>query len=145
MLVEGKLEKLAAAGGAINVLVDKVGSIDAPDRVAGRDQGLLDARRAGSAWAGRAKRPLPGTGNGQGAGAAADGVVEDFRAVAPPVMSFASRAAAVTPRWPRPRRSEARRDKVREHRMVIVVVLVIVLIFVPLLLWGLSSPSGQSA
>src|SRR6202042_3241587 len=33
MLGEGKLERFAAAGGAINVLVDRVSSIDAPDRV----------------------------------------------------------------------------------------------------------------
>ncbi len=32
MLVEGKLERFAAAGGATNVLVEHVGSIDAPDR-----------------------------------------------------------------------------------------------------------------
>ncbi len=32
MLVEGRLERFAAAGGATNVLVDTVGSINAPDR-----------------------------------------------------------------------------------------------------------------
>ena len=54
MLVEGKLERFAAAGGAINVLVDQVGSIDRARPAARRDQGLLDARRAGPARAGRA-------------------------------------------------------------------------------------------
>jgi error-prone DNA polymerase len=89
MLVEGKLEKLPAAGGAINVLVDTVGSIDAPDRVLAeiKDFSMLDEQvRRGLAE----QKAAAGTWNGQGVGAAADGVVEDFRAVAPPVMSFAS-------------------------------------------------------
>jgi len=72
MLVEGKLEKLRAAGGAINVLVDRIGSIDAPDRVLAeiKDFSMLDeqVRR------GREEQRA----------------AEDFRAVAPPVMSFAS-------------------------------------------------------
>ena len=44
MLVEGKLERFAAAGGAINVLVDKVGSIAAPDRLLAevKDFSMLD-------------------------------------------------------------------------------------------------------
>ncbi len=70
ILVEGKLERFAAAGGAINVLVDRVGPIDAPDRILAevKDFSMLDeqVRR------GRAEQ------------------AEDFRAVAPPVMSFAS-------------------------------------------------------
>jgi error-prone DNA polymerase len=86
MLVEGKLEKLPAAGGAINVLVDTVGSIDAPDRVLAeiKDFSMLDeqVRR------GLAEQKAAAAGAGEGS--AADGVVEDFRAVAPPVMSFAS-------------------------------------------------------
>jgi error-prone DNA polymerase len=72
MLVEGKLEKFAAAGGAINVLVDRVGSIAAPDRVLAevKDFSMLDeAVRRGRAEQAQA---------------------EDFRAVAPPVMSFAA-------------------------------------------------------
>ncbi|MFZ0388724.1 MAG: DNA polymerase III subunit alpha [Solirubrobacteraceae bacterium] len=89
MLVEGKLEKLPAAGGAINVLVDKVGSIDAPDRVLAeiKDFSMLDEQvRRGLAE----QKAAAGAGTGQGEGTATDGVVEDFRAVAPPVMSFAS-------------------------------------------------------
>jgi error-prone DNA polymerase len=89
MLVEGKLEKLAAAGGAINVLVDTVGSIDAPDRVLAeiKDFSMLDEQvRRGLAE----QKAAAGGGTGQGDGGAADGIVEDFRAVAPPVMSFAS-------------------------------------------------------
>ena len=44
MLIEGKLEKLPAAGGAINVLVDKVGSISAPDQILAevKDFSMLD-------------------------------------------------------------------------------------------------------
>jgi error-prone DNA polymerase len=89
MLVEGKLEKLPAAGGAINVLVDRIGSIDAPDRVLAeiKDFSMLDEQvRRGLAE----QKAAAGAGTRQGEEAAADGVVEDFRAVAPPVMSFAS-------------------------------------------------------
>jgi error-prone DNA polymerase len=77
MLVEGKLERLAAAGGAINVLVHRVGSIDAPDQLVAeiKDFSMLDEQvRRGLA----AQK------------VAAGGEAEDFRAVAPPVMSFAS-------------------------------------------------------
>ncbi len=91
MLVSGKLEKLAAAGGAINVLVDWVGSIDAPDQIVAeiKDFSMLDEQvRRGlaeqkAAAAGRAGLVQAGaTGSG--------GEAEDFRAVAPPIMSFAS-------------------------------------------------------
>ena len=96
MLVSGKLEKLAAAGGAINILVDWVGSIDAPDQIVAeiKDFSMLDEQvRRGlaeqkAAAAGRAGLALPG---GTGAGkTGAGGEAEDFRAVAPPIMSFAS-------------------------------------------------------
>jgi error-prone DNA polymerase len=83
MLAEGKLEKLAAAGGAINILVDKVGSIDAPDQIVAeiKDFSMLDEQvRLGLAeQKARAARD-----------ADARSEAEDFRAVAPPVMSFAS-------------------------------------------------------
>jgi error-prone DNA polymerase len=77
MLAEGKLERLAAAGGGISVLVDRVGSIDAPDRLVAeiKDFSMLDERvRRGLAE----QKAQSGT------------EAEDFRAVAPPVMSFAS-------------------------------------------------------
>jgi error-prone DNA polymerase len=77
LLVEGRLERFAAAGGAINVLVDKVGSVAAPDRLVAqvKDFSMLDEQvRIGLAE--------------QEAEAAAE--ADDFRAVAPPVMSFAS-------------------------------------------------------
>ena len=78
MLVEGKLERFAAAGGAINVLVDKIGSISAPDRLVAeiKDFSMLDEQ----VRLARAAEQAPD---------AAD-EADDFRAVAPPVMSFAS-------------------------------------------------------
>ncbi|MGB0094012.1 MAG: error-prone DNA polymerase [Solirubrobacteraceae bacterium] len=79
MIAEGKLERFAAAGGAISVLVDRVGGIAAPDQIAAevKDFSMLDeqVRR------GRAE---------QQAGRDGENEAEDFRAVAPPVMSFAS-------------------------------------------------------
>ena len=44
LLVEGKLERFAAAGGVINVLVDRIGSIAAPDRLLAevKDFSMLD-------------------------------------------------------------------------------------------------------
>jgi error-prone DNA polymerase len=83
MLIEGKLERFAAAGGAINVLVDRVGSIAAPDQVLAeiKDFSMLDEQvRRGRAEQEAAERAVQ----------AAEGEAEDFRAVAPPVMSFAS-------------------------------------------------------
>jgi error-prone DNA polymerase len=77
MLVDGRLERFAAAGGAINVLVYKVSSIAAPDRPLAdiKDFSPLDEQvRLGLA----AQR------------AAQEGEGDDFRAVAPPVMSFAA-------------------------------------------------------
>ncbi len=81
MLIEGKLERFAEAGGTMNVLVDRVGSIAAPDRLLAeiKDFSMLDEQvRRGLAE--------------QRAAAAAEveTEAEDFRAVAPPVMSFAS-------------------------------------------------------
>jgi error-prone DNA polymerase len=98
MLVEGKLEKLPAAGGAINVLVSKVGSVDAPDHVMAevKDFSMLDEQvrrglaeqRAAAANGGDPQAPQEG--GQRRAAAAGGGEAEDFRAVAPPVMSFAS-------------------------------------------------------
>jgi error-prone DNA polymerase len=85
MLIEGKLEKLPAAGGAINVLVDKVGSIAAPDQILAeiKDFSMLDEQvRRGREAQEAARRDAAGEGE--------DAEAEDFRAVAPPVMSFAS-------------------------------------------------------
>ena len=79
LVIEGKLERFAAAGGAINVLVDRVDPIAAPDRPLAdvKDFSMLDEQvRIGLA--------------DQRAARAIETEAEDFRAVAPPVMSFAS-------------------------------------------------------
>ncbi len=94
MLVEGKLERFAAAGGAINVLVDRIGSIAAPDRLVAeiKDFSMLDEQvRRGRAEQDSARdreevREL----ESEEWRAAREREAEDFRAVAPPVMSFAS-------------------------------------------------------
>jgi error-prone DNA polymerase len=75
VIAQGKLERLAAAGGAVNVLVDRIGPIDVPDRPLAevKDFHPLDERER------RRKEEEDAV---QQAG--------DFRAVAPAVMSFAS-------------------------------------------------------
>ena len=81
MIAAGKLERHPAAGGAINVLVDQVGSIDAPDQILAeiKDFSMLDEQvRRGLAEQNAAQAGAGGS------------EAEDFRAVAPPVMSFAS-------------------------------------------------------
>jgi error-prone DNA polymerase len=95
MLVEGKLERFAAAGGAINLLVDRIGSIAAPDRLVAeiKDFSMLDeqVRRGrieqGAAREHEAAREEESVRSRQ---ADREQEAEDFRAVAPPVMSFAS-------------------------------------------------------
>ncbi len=94
MLVEGRLERFAAAGGATNVLVDSVGSLDAPDRPLAeiKDFSMLDEQvrrglqeqKGGGAPREPAAEDESTVGDGQPAAA------EDFRAVAPPVLSFAA-------------------------------------------------------
>ena len=81
MLVEGTLERFAAAGGATNVLVDRVGSIDAPDRPMAevKDFSMLDEQVR------RGLQEQRGSGPPREPAEA-----DDFRAVAPPVLSFAS-------------------------------------------------------
>jgi error-prone DNA polymerase len=90
LLVEGRLERFAAAGGAINVLVDSIASIAAPDRVLAevKDFSLLDEQvRAGASTGAKPRGRRPGS---SPAPAADDERPGDFRAVAPPVLSFAS-------------------------------------------------------
>ncbi len=79
MIVAGKLERFAAAGGAINVLVSEMASIETPERPGGevRDFSMLD------------ERELARIAQDKAATTAASGA-EDFRAVAPAVMSFAA-------------------------------------------------------
>ncbi|MGO9495726.1 MAG: DNA polymerase III subunit alpha [Solirubrobacteraceae bacterium] len=77
MLAEGKLEAQPAAGGAINILVDRVQPIAAPDHLAAevKDFSMLDEQVRRGLAEQRSSRETD---------------AEDFRAVAPPVMSFAS-------------------------------------------------------
>ena len=85
---EGKLERLPAAGGAINVLVDRVQPIDAPDHIAAevKDFSMLDEQvRRGLAEQRRSSREPE-----EDRQAAREADADDFRAVAPPVLSFAS-------------------------------------------------------
>jgi error-prone DNA polymerase len=96
MMAEGKLERFAAAGGAINVLVDRVSSITAPDRLVAevKDFSMLDeqvrrGRAADQAAEARQTAASPGARRTAGGGEN-ETEAEDFRAVAPPVMSFAS-------------------------------------------------------
>ncbi len=95
MIAEGRLERFAAGGGVINVIVDQVSSIAAPDRLLAevKDFSMLDEQvRLGLAE----QRGVPsGAGTHVPARAVAEAEeggseAEDFRAVAPPVMSFAS-------------------------------------------------------
>jgi error-prone DNA polymerase len=81
LLVEGKLERYASGGGVINVLVDRVAPITAPDRLVAqiKDFSMLDEMvRVESA------RAVASGGDQDGQELMAD----DFRAVAPAVMSF---------------------------------------------------------
>ena len=91
ILARGRLEKLPAAGGAINVLVRDMRALSMPgenaaDVVPLRDPALAEEREeattpAAAAAGGAAPRP---------ADAPADGAMADFRGVAPAVQSFAS-------------------------------------------------------
>ena len=60
MLAAGKLERFAAAGGAINVLVDQVGSIDSPDQILAdiKDFSMLD-EQVGAGSPSRRPRTAP--------------------------------------------------------------------------------------
>ena len=91
LFVEGKLERLPAAGGAINVLVDRVAPIVAPDQLLAdvKDFSMLDEQvRRGLAEQQAAREAAAGA--APAAAGARETEAEDFRAVAPPVMSFAS-------------------------------------------------------
>jgi error-prone DNA polymerase len=76
LVVEGKLERLAAAGGAINIMVGKVGSVAAPGGLVAQVQDFSPLDERAREQAAEQDTQM------------ADG--DDFRAVAPPVMSFAS-------------------------------------------------------
>jgi error-prone DNA polymerase len=93
MLATGRLEKLAAAGGVINVLVSDVDTIAAPDRLVAeiKDFSMLDegVRRGLAAEQAAGARVAVGAGAAPGP-SPAPAEAEDFRAVAPAVMSFGS-------------------------------------------------------
>ena len=82
MIAEGKLERHPAAGGAINILVDRVQAISAPDHLVAeiKDFSMLDEQVRRGLAEQRTSRESE----------AEEFDAEDFRAVAPPVMSFAS-------------------------------------------------------
>ena len=87
VVAEGKLERLPAAGGAINVLVDRIGPIDVPDRPLAevKDFQPLDERERRR----RAGEPM-GDEEREHRRREAEADAADFRAVAPAVLSFAS-------------------------------------------------------
>ena len=95
MLVEGKLERFAAAGGAINLLVNRIGSIAAPDRLVAeiKDFSMLDEQVRRGRIEQEAAREHEAAREEEGVRwrqTDREREAEDFRAVAPPVMSFAS-------------------------------------------------------
>jgi error-prone DNA polymerase len=77
VIVTGKLERFAAAGGATNVLVDSIATLATPDRPSAqvKDFSMLDERERRRIAAEKAEQAAAG---------------DDFRAVAPAVMSFGS-------------------------------------------------------
>jgi error-prone DNA polymerase len=83
MLVEGRLEKHPAAGGAINVLVRSLGSIEVPEERAAQVVSLLDRLES---TAPSTFEPAAGE---KGAGASEAGLA-DLRGVVPAVQSFAA-------------------------------------------------------
>jgi error-prone DNA polymerase len=94
MIAEGKLERLPAAGGAINILVDRVQPISAPDHLAAeiKDFSMLDEQVRRGLEEQRASRgpEEQRISRGPEGRTSRETDAEDFRAVAPPVMSFAS-------------------------------------------------------
>jgi hypothetical protein len=79
-VAEGTLERFASSGGAINIVVRRLVALDRPDDAAA-DIRALPAAIGGTAEESPTGEPL------EPAAAVAGG--GDFRAVAPPVMSFA--------------------------------------------------------
>ncbi|MEA2131322.1 MAG: error-prone polymerase, partial [Solirubrobacteraceae bacterium] len=77
VIVDGRLERHAAAGGAINLLARSVTRLEVSERVQAqvKDFSLLDAIELARQ---RQEQELAATGT------------DDFRAIAPPVMNFGS-------------------------------------------------------
>lgn len=90
VLVEGRLERHPAAGGGINVLVERIAPLATPDGPLGRvievkDFSLRDEAERRALEQGDGRRPAEAD---DVALPAAAGAASDFRAVAPPVMNF---------------------------------------------------------
>ncbi|HTU85904.1 MAG TPA: error-prone DNA polymerase [Solirubrobacteraceae bacterium] len=85
ILAAGKLERLPAAGGAINVLIDRIEPVDG----VGGNQIFAAEIKDFSMLDEKVRRGLAEQKAGR-EGTATETEAEDFRAVAPPVMSFAS-------------------------------------------------------
>jgi error-prone DNA polymerase len=92
MLAGGKLERHPAAGGAINVLVDHLAAIAAPDQILAdvKDFSMLDEQVRLGRLAQEAARQRHEGAESREASSDDEANAEDFRAVAPPVLSFAS-------------------------------------------------------
>jgi error-prone DNA polymerase len=75
IVAEGKLERFASGGGSINIVVHKLAGLDAPGRLVAEVKEL--SRNLGVAGAEPEEAPKVAAGGGG-----------DFRAVAPPVLSF---------------------------------------------------------
>jgi error-prone DNA polymerase len=80
LLAKGRLERLAIAGGALNIFVHDLEPLAAPGEAAGEVVVLPDRGAAELAAAAAAAAPA----------APADGALADFRGVAPAIQSFAS-------------------------------------------------------
>jgi error-prone DNA polymerase len=94
VMTEGRLERLAIAGGAINVMVHSLRALEVPD--AARAEVVSLATRAAAAAAAEgseragAESPAALAAAGAGGGEAAEVAAADFRGVAPAVQSFAA-------------------------------------------------------
>jgi error-prone DNA polymerase len=82
VMAEGRVERFASAGGAINVVVDRLRALEAPGHLAaevkelGKNFAIVGGEHEGE------EQQLAAAAGGGGGG--------DFRAVAPPVLSFTS-------------------------------------------------------
>ena len=90
VVIEGRLERHASAGGAINIVARAVTRLEVGDRVAAqvKDFSLLDAIELARQSAMQEFAAGAGDGGGGGDEELAATGTDDFRAVAPPVMNF---------------------------------------------------------
>jgi error-prone DNA polymerase len=95
VMTEGRLERLAIAGGAINVMVHSLSALEVPDTAAAEVVSLASRAAAAAAAEGTARAgaespaALAAAGAGSG-GESAEAAAADFRGVAPAVQSFAA-------------------------------------------------------